>query len=525
MREHRTDRHPAGVACHECDVQPERHQGPVIPSWWHFAAREIAEAMLLVGRGLSYRRTAAQLRLNALRYKTDDNGLPVPSRDGGTVARYLDVFGPAILDRVAHDEWPRILLLDALPVRYRSYDEDGNKERGGEFAGAFLIAAGYTEPVPQSLRKQRTRPGEQPKWRFTGPKRHPHLWHIELAGGLDAASWWDFLDRLDGEPEWVVTDGDAAVQAAVRDKWNDRPVLYSCEGHLLMNYQEHAKADGWTPLATDELFGDAFHNVDGWRDFIGRLLDEPPSTVANIAAWVERRSELIVHQMTKRRRGYPRGIGAMEKAIGQLDDWIGDRRKVFQNVRRTNLALGLMRAQIAGHADARLYTRIVRDELLAVGHRPDIDWRKHHDKLGRRGLYALVDRAAERREAYRPVALIAAKNRSVGAKVALANAYRATLGFPPLELNRKAKTVSVKTAGQMLTDRPEILREWDPENERDPRTTRASLEKDAKWICSIDPSHRWPASIGQRCLRLTGCPIHAREIQSAGKGRRRAATS
>ncbi len=50
----------------------------------------------------------------------------------------------------------------------------------------------------------------------------------------------------------------------------------------------------------------------------------------------------------------------------------------------------------------------------------------------------------------------------------LANAYRATLGFPPLELNRKAKTVSVKTSGQMLTNRPEILREWDPENTRDP---------------------------------------------------------
>lgn len=85
--------------------------------------------------------------------------------------------------------------------------------------------------------------------------------------------------------------------------------------------------------------------------------------------------------------------------------------------------------------------------------------------------------------------------------------------------------MSVKTAGQMLTDRPEILREWDPENERDPRTTRASLEEDANWICSIDPSPRWPASIGQRCLRLTGCPIHAREIQSAGKGRRRSASA
>jgi hypothetical protein len=37
----------------------------------------------------------------------------------------------------------------------------------------FLIAAGYTEPVPQSLRKQRTPEGEDPKWRSTGPKPTP----------------------------------------------------------------------------------------------------------------------------------------------------------------------------------------------------------------------------------------------------------------------------------------------------------------------------------------------------------------
>lgn len=325
IRQRRTADHPAGAACSECEIKPGHDQGPLIAWNWDFEAREIAEALLLVGRGLSYRKTAVQLRLNARRYKVDGGDLPVPSRDGGTISRFLDVFAPAVLNEVAHERWPRILLLDALPVRYRVLDEEGYKQKGGEAAGAFLMASGYTELIPQTLRRQRVKEGEKPPWRWTGPKRHPHLWHVEVAGGLDAASWWNFLDQLDGEPEWVVTDGDDAVKAAVRDKWGSRPIIYSCEGHLLKNYEAEAKADGWSPFQATELFGDAFDNPVEWREFIGRLLSEPAAE--HVSAWIARRNDLVLEQMAIRRPGFPRGIGAMEAAIKQLDEWITDRRK------------------------------------------------------------------------------------------------------------------------------------------------------------------------------------------------------
>lgn len=519
IRHRRTADHPAGQSCSECEATPVRDEGPLIAWNWDFAAREIAEALLLVGRGLSYRKTAAQLRLNARRYKVDAGDLPVPSRYGGTVARYIDVFGPKVVDAVSHDRWPRILLLDALPVRARVLDEDGNKQKGGEALGAFLFASGYTEPVPQSLRPQRVAEGDAVPWRLVGPKRHPHLWHVEVAGGLDTASWRNFLDQLDGEPEWVVTDGDDAVKAAVRDKWGDRPVLYSCEGHLLLNFKDAAKADGWAPVKAETLFGDAFNNPDEWRAFIGRLFSEP-GKVANIAAWVGRRNDLVLKQMALRRRGFPRGIGAMEASIKQAGEWIGDRRKVFQNVRRIDLTLALMRAQIAGHADVATYARAIREELVAVGGRPDIDWRKHHDKHGRRGLYALVDDAASRREAHRTIATVSAKNRSIEAKILLGDAFRATLGMPPFVINRGARTISVRTRGQRLADRPEIARELDLAIDGDALEEPASSARVVAWTCALDPEHRWPAPIGQRCMRLTGCPTHAREAQSAGKGRR-----
>jgi hypothetical protein len=191
----------------------------------------------------------------------------------------------------------------------------------------------------------------------------------------------------------------------------------------------------------------------------------------------------------------------------------------MQNVRRIDLTLALMRAQIAGHADVATYARVVREQLSAAGGRPTIDWREHHDKGGRRGLFALVDAAESRRVAHHAVATVSAKNRSIEAKILLADAYRATFGLPPLEVNRTAKTVSVSTRGQRLGDRPEVARELDPMHP-DALDERASSDRVVSCICSIDPDHRWPAPITQRCMRLTGCPIHAREAQNAGKGRR-----
>lgn len=63
-------------------------------------------------------------------------------------------------------------------------------------------------------------------------------------------------------------------------------------------------------------------------------------------------------------------------------------------------------------------------------------------------------------------------------------------------MNRDAETWSVSCAGQKVTDRPELLREWDYEtNKLDPETTVAGTREKAAWICLVDPTHRWTATI------------------------------
>lgn len=523
-REHTTEDHPNGDTCFECQVKPEPHQGPLINWNWDFAVRLIVEALLLVGRGMSYRKAAQQLRVNGRRFRQDETGLPVVSLYGGTTQRYLDVFAPMVVDAVRHRTWPRILLLDAMPVRERVLTAGGAKTLGGGAAGAFLVACGYTEPVEQNLRPQRM-PADapddwKPTWRWTGPKRLPHVWQISVSGGLDEASWRDFLDQLDGEPEYIVTDGDDGVTNAIKAKWGGRPVLYSCEGHLIRTFQKTARADGWTPNAAVELFGNAFRNPTEWRAFVVRLMDLPDAEVAGLTEWVARESPTVVAQMALRKPGYPRGIGALESVIEQLDDWIGKRRKVFQNVRRTNLALALMCAQLGAHADAARYSKIIRSELEAVDAHPDIDWRKHHDKVGRRGLWNLVKASSMRAKAASLVRNVSARNRSIEGKVILADAYRATLGFPPLVINRTAKTVSINMHGQMLTDRPEITRNWDTAANPTLRLEdlKASYGKPVNWFCLNDPTHTWATSPRSRCATLAGCPECGRRKRGARKG-------
>lgn len=224
--------------------------------------------------------------------------------------------------------------------------------------------------------------------------------------------------------------------------------------------------------------------------------------------------------MALRQPGYPRGIGSLESIIEQLDDWIGKRRKIFQNVRRTNLALALMCAQLGSHADAARYSRIIRSELEAVDAHPDIDWRKHHDKVGRRGLYALVKASGLRTKAAGLATNTATRNRSIEGKIILADAYRTTLGFPPLVIKRTAKTVSINMHGQMLTDQPEITRNWDTAANPTLRLEdlKASYGKPVYWFCLNDPTHTWATSPRSRCATLVACPACGRRKRGARKG-------
>jgi hypothetical protein len=511
-RQHKTGDHPSGTPCHECEAVPTRFQGPAVAWDWDFSAREIADLALAIGRGSSYRAAATQMRLAARRVRTDQNGLPVLSNEGTTAQRYLDLFGPALVEADRHTAWPRVLLLDYLPIRSNLTDADGRPQKGGETRGAILMAAGYTEPVEQNLRPLRPAPGGPVKWRWTGPRREPHLWAMEIAGTADAASWHDFLSSRTGEPEWIVTDGDQAVRNAVLDLWGQRPVLYSCEGHLIKRFLDRAYDDDQiSPRAALALFDDALRGQGQWWEFVRRVAVLPARDRQAISSWISYHHALVLDQMAKRRRGFPRGIGALEAFIVKTGDWIGERRKVLMNVRRTNLMLGLMRNQLGHHADAAAYTEIVR-RVIAAKSRPHsqapanlVNWRANHDRQGKPSLYDLVDQSVDRGRAYASSAQRDALHRSMERKIAAANDYRESLGYPPLRVSTNAPP-QVLVGGDKLSDHPEVAREWDhARNEKAPTEVAAGSPKKAHWICANDPTHLYQASVNQRTSGLTGC--------------------
>lgn len=100
-----------------------------------------------------------------------------------------------------------------------------------------------------------------------------------------------------------------------------------------------------------------------------------------------------------------------------------------------------------------------------------------------------------------------AKLRSVLGRIAEDNLERASFGYPALEFEIKPgqRTVSVTVAGMMLSDFPEITRDWDyARNTLDPLTLTAGCGTVVQWKCHRC-GHEWPAEVGQRTKRRTRC--------------------
>jgi hypothetical protein len=528
-KQSRTPVHPLGLRCPECSVERTMHDGVPIANEWDFEAGLIADALIEVGSGASFRQAAQAMRVAARRFETV-NGVPVVSLFGGSVMRYLDHFGTLIQEHVEHREWPEVLVLDALPLRQRVVRDDDpfSVEQAG--SGAILVAVGYTDPVAHHRRRTRDDDDalveQKPRTR-----RVPHVWKIAIAGGYNRWAWRDFLASLSGKPKWIVADGESAVRLGVKLRWGDgpdAPIVYSCEGHLQRKFRDRALTeDKLPPVEVWRLWPEYKRGVPAedqprgplWtRDDYRRLLDAvlafPEDRVANISSWLRYHDEVIRRQFALRDEfpGFTRGNGAVEAVIDQLRDLLGERTKVIQNVYRTNLMLGLIHAHLGHHDDRDLYVRIIRDELARTNGRPRINWREHHFQgRVRRGraapegsLFHLADAYQLMGERAQRVLWVNSQAGSMEKKLLEHNLHHFLNGYPLLHLT-DSPTPSVAVGGLPLRDFPLIRREWDPANSLDPDAISASYNKTVSWVCFENPSHRFPASVNTRCTRLTGC--------------------
>lgn len=132
-------------ACETCEREVEFRQGPHAARKYQFVARGIAEALVTVGAGLTYRDAALVARERAKRLRVNPtNGVPRFSRHGSLVMDWVEVSAPVVFESYRPREWPATgsLLLDDLPFRVR--DPETGRHR---IAFRIFAAMGYVEGV------------------------------------------------------------------------------------------------------------------------------------------------------------------------------------------------------------------------------------------------------------------------------------------------------------------------------------------------------------------------------------------
>lgn len=492
--------HPHGLICSSCERDYGPGDGPRTPRRYTQTVIEVASLLASIGRGDSLRlasrdaRTAAQrMSLGQRQPKgTPRTRLSVPSRQNVLGARYLDVYGRRVADELLPRRWPRLLILDSKPLTIRPYgviewdDWDDTMPRGG------LLAAAGTD-----LEQRKAMP-----------------WRLGLLPDETHESWLAFLERLDGEPEWIVADRAEAIWKAVEIRWPKAQRFY-CAWHLNQNLIKAAYRDGvyFEGSAIEAATADALRTVEAWETLADVAERE---RAENVLVWMVD-NEVIVRRQIELRAQFPdrpRSNGAAERLVAQADERLGKRRRNFRNARRLATVLDLMTLEMRGQADPLTYARLVREAIDA--HTPPVLRGDPHMDRG-----ALVNSDAPTGVASIASMLIghgllkqqgqrdywvAAKAQSVQRRADELNAERARRGLPLIEVKTSPSGIpSAVVRGKPLTWFFEFADEWATDkNGRGPAGLAAgSGAKVWWWRCAA--GHEWKARISERVIRLVRC--------------------
>lgn len=150
----------ADSTCVECENHIAPHAGPVAPAEGEYLVREIAGALVDLGRGQ-------------------------------TVADWMADFVPAVAARHEPKQWPAVLVLDATTFHWTD-----PLTRKSMALFSILAAYGYD------------RDG-----------KNGRLWKLEAAPSDDTAAWAEFLRSLPGTPESIVCDQAVTIIGGVNEHW------------------------------------------------------------------------------------------------------------------------------------------------------------------------------------------------------------------------------------------------------------------------------------------------------------------
>lgn len=485
--------HPDGLYCPSCEHETARGEGPAAIPSSVFSVGEVARVLVLVGEGKSLREAGQKVRYSAGKFATDRMGRRWASRENALAADYLDQFGPVVVRGMTPRRWPRVLILDSLPLALNPRGAANLGHDPGRRGGAVLVAAG------RDRGQARTR-----------------CWLAGLAGDDSAGSWFEFLDQLDDDPPpfWVVADGSKAIRNAVEAKWPEA-IFYPCEHHLRERAMEHATLDG--ALGEPGLvpaIERAFHGIEAWEELGAIVRDIGPSHL--MSWWFRTDPDARNMAVMKHRYGdYPRGNGPAERATTAIRERIGMRRRNFGNAYRLATLIALMGIDLAEQASETTYARVLRGYLAERGWRSGADWEAPHDgsSWGHTSLAELIMAAWEREASSAAGAMADAVAASFARRLAVVNLFHEASGLPPLtSASRPGAVPSISVQGRLLRDFPMLLAEWDADANpgvADPSALPAGSSRRVGWVCH--KGHRWQAVIRQRATRTTRCRLCHRQ--------------
>ncbi len=350
-------------ACGRCERDVAFHEGPHAARNYQFVARGIAEALVAVGAGSTYRDAALVARERAQRLRVDPStGEPHSTRHGSLVMDWAEVFAPVVFESFRPRVWPASgsLLLDDVPFKVR--DPKTGRHR---IAFRVFCAMGYEAG-------------------------RPRLWRLEAFTTKSQADWEKFLGALGGAPSRVVCDNDGGLTNAVRACFPDAE-LYLCEWHLrhaLERLMAKLRTEGRHQVAIDGLLPDveaAFTGPLFWEPFVDSAL---AANIPRLSEWLNTTGRVVEDQFSRRGKrssrptGTPLSTSPLDAFINPIRAAIQPRAYGLKNRERTNRLLMLMQLHANRSDDVDAYTSLIRKCLESNAGRPVVARRAVVDVRG-----------------------------------------------------------------------------------------------------------------------------------------------
>lgn len=326
----------------------EPWEGQPVGRAYHYPVRDIAETLVRVALGGSFRSSADWVRERAERRRPLPPGrrpryLRDPNRHGQLVADWVEAFAPVLWAELGPRSWPKFVMLDSTSFR----------NAAGSFS--ILVATGQESPD-----------GRARLWLAEGSPQHRR------------ADWTRMLGRLDGVPQVGITDGDTAIRGALDSlaKTSGQAIeLRACLWHLkrLLEAAITPRVLAGQPARFQLLTEDAFNSGADFARFCAaahRLVQANPASGSSrrLAGWLGRHEAALSAQLAAypTHRG-PQSVGPTETANRALRQRLMTREQSFGNRERFRRLLMLMVLDINGQAEPLEWARIIREHLQTTG--------------------------------------------------------------------------------------------------------------------------------------------------------------